>query len=386
MRKHTRPAWMEVDLDNLAYNCREVKKLFNHKTLIMAVIKANGEGHGAVRMGETLLENGVDRFGVATLSEAIQLRRAFKNVPILVLGYTPRYSAADVINYDITQTIFSYDDAQALSSKAMEIGREARIHIKLDTGMNRIGMKIEEKTIETIKNISTLPNIFIEGIFTHFAVSDEDKDFTYKQVERFKYICDGLESLGLKIPIKHVSNSAAVMEFPEFNFDMVRPGRVLYGYCSSRESEKNNIVLKKVMSMKAEICQVKEVETGEGISYGLTYKTSRKSKIATLPLGYGDGFTGLGDARVLIKGKEVPVVGRITMDMSMVDVTGLDVNSGDEAIIFGSDGENSLWLEEYAPKIGILSIGILLWSSPRVPREYIKGGEVICIDDYILNL
>ncbi len=373
MHIHSRPVWMEINLDSLAYNCREVKKLVGPNTLLMGIVKANAEGHGAVRIGKTLLENGIDRFGVATLSEAIQLRKVYKNIPILILGYTPQYNAEKVIQYDIIQTIYSYELAKIFSEKAQKLHKQVIFHIKLDTGMNRIGMKAEKETIKEIVKICRLPNVFVEGIFTHFAVADEDKAFTFKQVEKFKYICNSLEMLGINIPIKHVSNSAAIMDMPELNFDMVRPGRILYGYCLPHEASKNNIALKRVMTLKTEVCHVKEIEIGEGISYGLKYKADKTMEIATLPIGYGDGFTGTGKVLVLIKNKVVSVVGRITMDMCMVDVTGLDVNVGDEVIICGEEWEDFMTLD------------ILMWTSTRIPREYIKNGEVIYSDDYILN-
>lgn len=371
MHIHSRPVWMEINLDKLAYNCREVKKLVKPDTLLMGVVKGNAEGHGAVKIGNILIENGIDRFGVATLSEAIQLRKIYKDMPILILGYTPEYKAEEVITNDITQTIYSYELAKIYSQKAQELKKQVKFHIKLDTGMNRIGIRIGQETINTIVEICNLPNVFVEGIFTHFAVADEDKAFTYKQFEKFKHVCDGLEKLGIDIPIKHVSNSAAIMDMPELNLDMVRPGRILYGYCLPHEASKNNIMLKKVMELKTEICHVKKIEAGEGVSYGLKYKADNTKKIATLPIGYGDGFTGTGKVLILIKGKAVPVVGRITMDMCMVDVTELDVHVGDEVIICGEEWEDFMTLE------------ILMWISMRIPREYIIDGKVIWKDDFL---
>lgn len=373
MAYHSRPVWMEINLDNLAYNCRQVKRIVSSNTLLMGIIKANAQGHGAVRIGKTLIENGIDRFGVATLSEAIQLRKVYNNIPILILGYTPAYNAEDVINNDITQTIYSYELAESFSNKAQQLGKQVKFHIKIDTGMNRIGFKIGPETIDTIIKISHLPNIIIEGIFTHFAVADEDEAFTIEQYKKFKYICDSLEKSGIDIPIKHVSNSAAIMTMPELNLDMVRPGRILYGYCLQHEAIRNNIQLKKVMTLKTEICHVKEINAGEGISYGLKYKADKTKKIATLPIGYGDGFTGAGKVLVLVNGKSVPVVGRITMDMCMVDVTEHDVSVEDEVIICGEEWEDFMTLE------------ILMWMSSRIPREYIKDGKIIYKDDYILK-
>ncbi|MCQ1531531.1 alanine racemase [Lutispora saccharofermentans] len=359
MSDHSRPTWMEINLGNLAYNCREVRKLVRPETMIMGIVKGNAQGHGAVKAGEVMLKNGIDRFGVAMLSEAVELRKAYKEVPILILGYTPAYQAKEVIENEITQTIYSYESAEAFSRAAAELGKTAIFHIKLDTGMNRIGMKADEESIDEIIKISKLPNIFIEGIFTHFAVADEDRAFTYKQAERFNHVVEELKVRGLKIPIKHVSNSAAIMDMPGLNYDMVRAGRILLGYCLEHEAKKNGIGLKRVMSLYTEICHVKEIEAGEGISYGLRYKAGKRTKVATLPIGYGDGFTGTGRILILVKGHPVKVIGRITMDMTMVDVSGLDAAVGDNVEICPEQWEDFMTLD------------ILMWISPRIPREYI---------------
>lgn len=389
MIKDLRPVWVEINLDKLAHNMREVKRVVKPGTLVTAVIKADGYGHGAVQIGKTLLENGADRFAVATLSEAIQLRKNYKDVPILILGYTPDESAEDVIRFNITQTVYSYDQARVFSEKAQKLCKTVSLHIKIDTGMSRLGMQADEETIEQIKKISKLPNVFIEGIFTHFAVADEkDKNFTYEQVKKFNYVCDSLEKEGVKIPIKHVSNSAAIIDLPDFNYNMVRAGIMLYGLYPSDEVNKGNINLKEVMSLKARVSHVKELEAGRGISYGLIYKTNKKSKIATLPLGYADGFTRLltGKAQAIVKGKKVSVVGRICMDQCMIDVTGLDVNRGDEVILFGSDDENTISIDDLANKLGTINYEIVCMISKRVPRLYVKNGKIVEKIDYVLKL
>lgn len=359
MNYHSRPTWMEINLGNLAYNCKKVKKLIKPGTLLMGIVKGNAQGHGAVITGKVMLENGIDRFGVATLSEAIELRKAYKDVPILILGYTPKYQAKEVIENDITQTIYSYDLAKAFSEEAQSLCKTAVFHIKLDTGMNRIGLKANDDAVEEIIKISKLPNVLIEGIFTHFAVADEDRKFTLRQAEKFNYVVKSLKAKGLEIPIKHVSNSAAIMDMPELNYDMVRAGRILFGYCLKHEAEKNNISLRRVMTLFTEVCHVKEIEAGEGISYGFKYRTERKTKVATLPIGYGDGFTGTGNILIMINGHAVKVIGKITMDMTMVDVTGLDVSVGDKVEICPEKWEDFMTLD------------ILMWVSPRIPREYI---------------
>ncbi|MCG8539600.1 MAG: alanine racemase [Clostridia bacterium] len=387
--KEVRPVWVEINLDNLAHNIREVKRIVKPGTLITAVIKADGYGHGAVQIAKTLIENGADRLAVATLSEAIQLRRRYENIPILILGYTPNDSGELVIKHNIIQTIYSYKQAYHYSQKSKELDDKVKVHIKIDTGMSRLGMKANKETVKTIKEISNLPNLSIEGIFTHFAVADEaDKEFTYGQVEKFKSLCDALENENVNIPIKHVSNSGAIIDLPDMNYNMVRAGIMLYGLYPSNEVDKKKVDLKEVMSLKARISHVKEIETGVGVSYGLIYKASKKTKIATLPIGYADGYTRLltGKARAIIKGKKVPVVGRICMDQCMVNVTGLDVNIDDEVILFGSDGKNYITIDDMAQSLGTINYEIVCMISKRVPRVYLEKGKVIDIYDYVLHL
>lgn len=387
--KELRPVWAEINLDNLAHNMREVKRVVKRGTLITAVIKADGYGHGAVQIGKTLLENGADRFAVATLSEAIQLRKNYKDIPILILGYTPNNSAELVVEHNIIQTIYTYDQALAYSKKAKELDNEVKVHIKIDTGMSRLGMRTDEETIKTIKEINKLPNLVIEGLFTHFAIADEsEKEFTYGQAERFNFICNALEREDINIPIKHVSNSAAIIDLPEMNYNMVRAGIMLYGLYPSREVDKKRVDLKEVMSLKAEVSYVKEIEEGTGVSYGLLFKADKTTKIATLPIGYADGYTRLltSKAKAIVKGTKVPIVGRICMDQCMIEVTGLDVNIGDEVILFGSDGNNNITIDEIAESLNTINYEIVCMISKRVPRVYVKDNDVVDAMDYVLKL
>lgn len=386
--KELRPVWAEINLDNLAHNLKEVKKVVKEDTIITAVVKADGYGHGAVQIAKTLLDNGADRFAVATLSEAIQLKKVYPDIPTMVLGYTPVYSSEEVIKYGIIQTVYTFDQAYGFSKAAKDMDKEVKLHIKIDTGMRRLGFEVEESSIEDIKKIYELPNVYLEGIFTHFAVADEvDKSFTREQIRKFDYICDNLESKGIDIPIKHVSNSAGIIDLPEYNYNMVRAGIMLYGLYPSEDVNKNNVELKEVMSLKARVSHVKELDEGVGISYGLVYETPQKSKIATLPLGYADGFTRLltGKAKVVAKGEKVPVVGRICMDQCMIDVTGLDVNRGDEVILFGSDGKMTISINEVANKLGTINYEIVCMIGKRIPRVYIQKGEIVNIKDQLLH-
>ena len=383
-----RPVWAKIYLDNLAHNIREIRKTVKKNTLITAVIKANAYGHGSIETAKVFLENGASRLAVATLSEAIELRRAGIDAPILILGYTPKSQHSLVIEYDISQTIYSFEDALALSKAASEQNKTGTIHIKIDSGMGRIGFLPEDGAIDEIINISKLPNIYIEGIFTHFATADEkDKAYTRLQFERFSTVVDKLEKKGLSIPIKHVSNSAAIIELPEYELDMVRPGIILYGYYPSNDVNKDRIKLKPAMTVKAKISHLKTVPKGTGISYGQIFVTDRESKIATIPIGYADGFTRIlsSKAEVSIKGKRVPVVGRICMDQCMLDVTDVeDVKVGDEVVLLGYE-EGQPDAVEIGEKLNTISYEILCGVGRRIPRVYIKDGDITYIKDYLLN-
>lgn len=388
--KHiTRPVWAEINLDHLAHNMREVRRVTKNGVLITAVIKADGYGHGAVEIGQTLLENGADRFAVATLTEAIQLRRAFKDIPILILGYTPNHFAQEVVSNHLIQTVYSMEQAVCYSDAAKLAGETVKMHIKLDTGMRRIGMEPTRQTVDDICQMTKLPNVEIEGIFTHFAVADEvDKSFTMQQVEKFNFVCEMLEQEGVVIPIKHVSNSAAIIDLPELNYNMVRAGIMLYGLYPSPDVIKDNVDLKEVMSLRAQVSHVKEIANGEGVSYGLKYVADGTKKIASIPIGYADGFTRLYSFKgnALYHGKKAPIVGRICMDQCMVDVTGLDINRGDMLTLFGESEKSFISIDEVANGVGTINYEIVCMISKRVPRVYMRGGEIMHVRDAILEL
>lgn len=384
----TRPVWVDINLDHLAHNMREVRRVTSSKTLISAVIKADGYGHGALYIAQTLLDNGADRFAVATLSEAIQLRNAFRSTEIMVLGYTPNELIEGSINNDIIQTVYSFEQAEIFNRIAASLDKTLKVHIKLDTGMRRIGMSISEDTITDILKMSALPNLEIEGIFTHFAVADEiDKTFTIEQVKRFKYVVETLETKGLTIPIKHVSNSAAIIDCPEYNFDMVRAGIMLYGLYPSPDVNKKAVDLKEAMSLKANIAQVKTIQKGEGVSYGHKYIAPADTQIATIPIGYADGFTrGLTfKAKGIVKGQIKPVVGRICMDQCMVEVDGIDIKAGDTITLFGEADGKTISIDDYADMLGTINYEIVCMMGKRIPRRYLKNGETVQIVDHILG-
>ncbi len=386
--QQTRPVWAEINLDNLAHNIREVRRVTKDSALVTAVVKADAYGHGAVTASKVFLENGADRLAVATLSEAIELRQNHIDAPILVLGYTPIYQVEDVIKYNIIQTIYNYEQAKAISDYSKANNAICKVHIKIDTGMVRIGFYDKEEAVEEISRINKLPNIELEGIFTHFAVADEeDKEKTMKQLEKFNWITNKLENKGIHISIKHVSNSAAIIDLPEYSLNMVRAGIMLYGLYPSPDVNKERVHLKPAMTLKAKVSNVKEVEPGVGISYGHIFVTERKTRVGTLPLGYADGYTRMltGKAEASLKGNRVPIIGKICMDQCMIDVTEIeDVKIGDEVILFGDGQNNTPHIDEIAKKLDTINYEIVCMMSRRVPRVYTKREEIIEIKDYLL--
>lgn len=386
MFRHLRPVWAEINLDNLAHNIKEIKRVTKAKEII-GVVKADAYGHGALDIAPTLLDNGVTRLAVAVLNEAVELRRGGIQCPIMILGYTPPNLLDLLIKYDIEQTVYSYDLAKEISDKAIEGSKIAKIHIAFDSGMGRIGFLPREEDISEVERISKLPNIKIYGIYSHFSTADEkDKNYTYEQLKKFNWFYNILQERGIQINIRHIANSAAIIDMPETHFEAVRPGVILYGYYPSEEVDKTKVYLKPVMSLKTNIVHLKKVPIGEYISYGKKFKTERESIIGTLPVGYADGYTrSLGEeAKVIINGKLVPVVGRICMDQCMVDLTNVpDVNLGDEVILMGEDSESKMTADELASILGTINYEVLCMISRRVPRVYVKDKKVIKIRSYV---
>ena len=383
----SRAVWAEINLDNLAHNMREVRRVTNKNTKVTAVIKADGYGHGAKDIASTLLENGADRFAVATLSEAIQLRKEVHNVEIMVLGYTPNIQAKDLIKNNIIQTIYSLDQAKEFSQIAISLNKKVTVHIKIDTGMHRLGLLPNEDTINEIIEINKLNGLIIEGIFTHFATADEiDKEYTRDQVNKFNYVTTELEKKGLKIPLKHVSNSAAIIDLPEFNYDMVRAGIMLYGLYPSNHINRDIVDLKEVMCLKTKIAQIKNLNAGSSISYGLNFTVQRNSKIAILPIGYADGYsrTLSNQSHVMINGKKAPIVGNICMDQCIIDVTGIDINMEDDVILFGGN-DNGITIDSIAKLLQTINYEVVCMVKKRVPRVYIKGNNIIKYKDDLLE-
>ncbi|AEV67135.1 alanine racemase [Acetivibrio clariflavus] len=382
-------AWAEVNLDNIAHNVREIRRVTDKKAEIMGVVKADAYGHGVMEVAKTLIENGVTRLAVSMLDEAIQLRQNGIDVPILILSYTDPIRAEEIILNDVTQTVFSHDLAEALSEAAVRLNKNVKIHIKIDTGMTRVGFMPGYSAVKNVVQISKLPKIIVEGLFTHFASADEsDRSYTYMQFERFMSIVSELNRIGVYIPVKHVCNSAGIIEYPEMHLNMVRPGIALYGMYPSDEVHKDKIDLKPAMTLKANIILVKEVEAGTCISYGRIFKTQRNSKIATLPIGYADGYTRLlsGKGKVLVNGQLVPIVGRICMDQCMIDVTDVEgeVNVGDEAVLFGIQNGSEIKIEDIAKEIGTINYEIACIIGKRIPRVYWKNGKIHNVLNYLI--
>lgn len=387
--KKMRAAWAEIDLDALAHNIREVRRLTAPGAMVTAVIKADGYGHGAKKIAQTLLDNGADRLAIAVLDEGIELRQAGFEVPILILGYTDLERAEEAVAYGLEQTVYSWELAEALSKEAARQGKTAKIHIKIDTGMGRIGLQPDREAVQLIKRIAALPNLIVEGLFTHFAVADAaDKEYTQGQYAKLKWIIDTLESEGVHIPIRHCGNSATIIDLPEMHLDMVRAGIMLYGLKPSGEVMLQKLELRQAMSLKVRISHVKEIEAGQSVSYGRKFIAPEKRKVASLPIGYADGYTRMlsGKAEALVRGKRVPVVGRICMDQCMIDVTGIeDVAVGDEVVLFGEQMGNRISIDELAEKLGTINYEIVCMISKRVPRVYKKNGKIVDIHNYLVS-
>lgn len=375
-----------IDLDAIYNNVINLKNNLKKGTNIIAVIKTDGYGHGAVPIAYTIDEL-VSAYAVATVDEAVNLRENGIVKPIYVIGYTHESQLERMIKNNIRLTIFTYESAEAVSKAAIKLNKQGYIHIKLDTGMSRIGFADNEESIEIIKKISQLNNISIEGLFTHFATADEkDKSKTYKQLERFVEFANKLEAEGIKIPIKHCSNSAAMMEIKDANMDSVRAGIAMYGLYPSNEVDKNSVKLTPALGLRSHIIYIKEIEPGTEISYGGTFTADKKMKIATIPVGYGDGYRRSlsNKGYVLINGKKANILGRICMDQFMVDVTGIDdVKSGDDVIMIGKSGDEEITVEEMADIAkDTFNYEIVCDLGKRIPRVFYRNGKVVCTKDY----
>ncbi len=368
-----RPTWVEIDLSAIGANCRRLKQIIGPDVELLASLKADAYGHGALRVAHTVLHNGASRLGVATLSEAVPLRQAGITAPILVFGYLPPWQMREAVRLGITVTVYALDSAQALSQAAQSLGIPARAHLKIDSGMGRLGLRAEH--IDTIVHIAAeiqkLPGLELEGIFTHFACADSaDQTHSRLQLTRFQRVLAALEAAGLRPPVVHAANSAATLTMPEARFNMVRPGIALYGLHPSAEVRLPE-GFQPALAFKTQIAQVKDIPAGECISYGCTFVTPTAMRIAVLPVGYADGFrrapTNWGE--VLVRGKRAPLLGRVCMDQCMIDVSAIPgVSVGDEVVLIGQQGDEQLTAEMVAERLGTINYEVVSEILARVPR------------------
>lgn len=374
MNPKTKRTWAEINLSNLEHNYRTLRGMLPRGCRFLGVVKANAYGHGAIPVAKKLEELGAEYLAVACLDEAIELREAGVIRPILILGPTPLEFADEVIRYGLTQAVQDLTDANALSEAAVRAGKTLKIHIKVDTGMSRLGFLCDEtnvdRSVEEIQKICILPNLEAEGIFTHFANADGDEAYSMTQLTRFLNALDRLSARGVKFEIRHCAASAAVLNYPCAHLDMVRPGIALYGHYPDPSCEGlDGPGLLPVMTLKTRIVAVRDLPAGTCISYGCTHVLQRDSRVAVLPIGYADGMERRLSNRtqMLLHGQRVPVLGRVCMDMCMVDVTDLtEVAVGDEVTVFGPE----LPLEEKADTVGTIQYEMLCGVSRRVPRVY----------------
>ena len=390
-----KPNWVEIDLDAIAYNCRQVKKWIGEKTELAAVIKGNAYGHGIVMVAKTVLKNGATWFAAARVAEGVVVRKAGIEAPIFVLGYVPAEEMETVVRWRITPPIMHWHKAKAVSEISSSQGVVTPVHVKVDTGMGRFGL-LPDEVVDFVKRLIELPGIRLEGLYTQFAVADEaDKTYTYKQWEIYKKVLKDLGEAGISIPIRHVCNSAATLNFPEMHLEMVRCGTAIYGHYPSPVTN-HSVPLRPAMTLKSRVGRMRTLPPGSSISYGRTYTTTRPTTVALVPIGFGDGLSRKlsNKGLVLIRGKRAPIVGRVCMDQCIVDVSAIpDVQQDDEVVLFGrqactepfdtaqdrpsrSNGAE-ITAEEIASLMDSINYVVLKAVTARVPRVYLKGGKVV---------
>ena len=387
MKKYRR-VHADIDLDAVQFNFDQMSKNIPQGTKIMAVVKTDAYGHGAVPLASFMEPcEKLWGFATATVDEAVELRQAGIKKPILILGYTFPECYTHIVKNEIRQTIFTLDMAKALSEEAVRQNKKAYIHIKLDTGMGRIGYQNAKEAAEDAEKISKLPMLEIEGVFTHFANADtSSQENTLRQLEKFDEMIEAMEAVGVTFSLKHCANSAGIIELTDQKFDLVRAGIISYGLWPSDEVKKDVVQLKPILSLKSHVVYVKEVEPGCAVSYGSTWVAEEKRKIATIPIGYGDGYPRSlsNKGYVLIKGCKAPIVGRVCMDQMMVDVTDIPekIRVGDRVTLIGQDGDLTITAEEIGDLSGRFNYELVCDLGNRIPRIYYKDGEIKEIRDY----
>ncbi len=387
--------WAEIDLDALDYNIKNIRSKMKDGEKIMGIVKADCYGHGDGFISRKLEAAGFDWFGVSNIEEGMSLRTEGITKPILVLGYTPVDCANLMAEHKITQALIGMEYCEALQAEAAKAGVVVDGHIKLDTGMTRVGFQTDdenfEESLKEIIAVSKMPNIHITGIFTHHAVADaykgDNPSFTDMQFTRFMKMIDTLKAEGVDVGLRHCANSATIISYPEKHLDMCRSGIITYGMLPSDECE-GRIDLKPLMTLKTSIGLVKKVKAGSQLSYGRTYTAETDRVIATVPIGYADGYNRnlSNQARMLVHGQFVPVVGRVCMDQTMIDVTDVpDVKMGDEVVVFGKQGDNVLPIEELAEKLHTINYELTCVVTKRVPRVYLQDGKIVGVVDHVLH-
>lgn len=389
--------WVQIDLDTLKKNFEEIRKKVKPDAKVMAVVKADAYGHGVEFVARELDADGADWFAVSNLEEALQVRKAGIEKPILILGYTPPEYAQQLALNNISQAVFNSDYAKKLSRHASESGVQVNIHLKVDTGMTRIGFTYQDNVrdsgaVDEIQEVCSLPSLYKEGIFTHFAKADEGtagEAYTRLQFELFTDMINRLKARGIEFELRHCCNSAATVCYPEMQLDMVRPGIILYGMQPS-DKQQASLDLSPVMELKTVVSMIKEVDKDTCVSYGGTYTADKNITVATVPVGYADGYpralSNVGE--MIVKGKRVPIIGRVCMDQLMLDVSGIDgISEGLIVTAFGNDKDGGcITADEIAAKTGTINYEITCGISKRVPRVFIKDGKTLGITDYILSV
>lgn len=387
MKKYSRVC-ARIDLDAVEYNLDMMKQNIKEETKMIGVIKTDGYGHGAVQIARYVMEEKdyIWGYAVATLDEAVLLKKNQVKKPVLVLGCIFPDQRDVMIEQEVRMTCYTLEMAEDISKRAQKLNQKAYIHIKLDTGMSRLGFQITEESVEEICRIASLPNLVLEGMYSHFATADEtDKTFTKKQLERYLWMKEKLEERKVTFPYYHCSNSAGIIDVKEANMDLVRAGISTYGLYPSNEVEKKNVPLKPALQLISHVAHVKWVESGTPVSYGCTYVTKRRTRIATIPVGYGDGYPRSlsNKGYVLIRGKKAPILGRVCMDQFMVDVTDIDaVTFQDRVTLVGTDGGEDLPVEVLSDLSGRFNYEFVCDLGKRIPREFIRNGKVVEQMDY----
>lgn len=387
MMKQYNRVCAEIDLDAVAYNMEQMKKRIGDNARLIGVIKTDGYGHGAVPIAEMFEEmDYVWGYAVACIGEAVVLRKNGIKKPILILGCVFPDEYETMIEYDIRAAVYTEQMAEAMSETAVRMGKKAYFHIKVDTGMGRIGFQVNEESADVIERISRLPNVCIEGMFTHFAKADEkDKTYTLQQHEKFMWMKAEMEKRNISISYFDCDNSAGIIDFPDMKHDLARAGISTYGMYPSDEVDKSAVDLKPALRLTSHVSFVKEVEPGTSISYGGTFVAPEKMKVATIPVGYGDGYPRSlsNKGSVLIHGKRAKILGRVCMDQFMADVTGIpETEFMDEVTLIGKDGSDEITVEELSDLSGRFNYEFVCCLGRRIPRVYRKGGRIVRQVDY----